>query len=119
MPRVSLAQIAGEPGLACHLSAEEATGVLAETIALALRIAARLGVTSEPSRPSEPPEACDRPNNWLTVAEVAKRLGVHEKTVRRYICKCGLPVHRLPGGDLRLLWPDVSRWMAQRREARK
>lgn len=57
------------------------------------------------------------PERFLTSFEVAGRLGVHVKTVLRYVRTAGLPACRLPGGDLRYAWPDVSRWLTERKEA--
>jgi len=54
---------------------------------------------------------------YLTSHEVADRLGLHVKTVLRYVRTAGLPVCRLPGGDLRYAWPEVSRWLSERKEA--
>jgi excisionase family DNA binding protein len=58
------------------------------------------------------------PERFLTAREVAERLGIHVKTVLRYVQTAGLPVCRLPGGDLRFAWPEVSEWLSARREAR-
>jgi excisionase family DNA binding protein len=58
------------------------------------------------------------PERFLTTREVAERLGVHAKTVLRYVRTSGLPVCRLPGNDLRFAWPEVSRWLTERKEAR-
>ena len=58
------------------------------------------------------------PDRFLTAREVASRLGVHVKTVLRYVRRAGLPACRLPGGDLRFAWPEVSRWLTERKEIR-
>lgn len=52
----------------------------------------------------------------LTAAEVAVRLSLHVKTVLRYVRTAGLPACRLPGGDLRFIWPEVSEWLDGRKE---
>ena len=57
------------------------------------------------------------PERFLTSHEVAARLGLHVKTVLRYVRCAGLPACRLPGGDLRYAWPEVSRWLSERKEA--
>lgn len=61
--------------------------------------------------------AADSPDRFLTAGEVASRLGVHVKTVLRYVRTAELPACRLPGGDLRFAWPEVSEWLGKRREA--
>lgn len=65
--------------------------------------------------PVSPPTA----DCFLTAREVADRLGLHVKTVLRYVRVAGLPACRLPGGDLRFAWPEVSGWLGARREARR
>jgi excisionase family DNA binding protein len=62
--------------------------------------------------------ALSAPERFLTAREVAERLGVHVKTVLRYVRTAGLPVCRLPGNDLRFAWPEVSRWLTERKETR-
>jgi len=62
------------------------------------------------------PSATER---YLTAREVADRMGLHVKTVLRYVRVAGLPACRLPGGDLRFAWPEVSGWLGARREARR
>lgn len=52
----------------------------------------------------------------LTAAQVADRLSLHVKTVLRYVRTAGLPACRLPGGDLRFVWPEVSEWLSGRKE---
>ncbi len=56
------------------------------------------------------------PERWLRTPEVAHRLGIHAKTVLRYVRRAGLPACRLPGGDLRFDWLEVSQWLIERRE---
>jgi excisionase family DNA binding protein len=62
--------------------------------------------------------AVPAPDRFLTAREVGLRLGVHVKTVLRYVRRAGLPACRLPGGDLRFAWPEVSRWLTERKEIR-
>jgi excisionase family DNA binding protein len=62
-------------------------------------------------------DAPQTPERFLTSHEVADRLGLHVKTVLRYVRCAGLPACRLPGGDLRYAWPEVSRWLNERKEA--
>ena len=58
------------------------------------------------------------PDRYLNAREVAERLGIHVKTVLRYVRTAELPVCRLPGGDLRFAWPEVSEWLSSRKENR-
>lgn len=66
----------------------------------------------QPPTPSRVP-----PDRFLTTQEIAGRLGIHVKTVQRYVRLAGLPACRLPGGDLRFAWSEVSDWLGGRREA--
>ena len=50
----------------------------------------------------------------LKIPEVARRLDVSEKTVRRWIDRGELPVHRL-GSSIRISEADLSAFLAQRR----
>ena len=59
------------------------------------------------------------PDRFLTARDVADRLGLHVKTALRYVRVAGLPACRLPGGDLRFAWPEVSEWLGRRKEARR
>lgn len=52
-------------------------------------------------------------NEWLTLSDVAKALGVHEGTVRRWADAGRLPFFRTPGGHRRFLASDVSLFVHQ------
>lgn len=54
---------------------------------------------------------------WLTLSEVAEKLGVHEGTVRRWSDAGLLPSFRTPGGHRRFLQQDVTRFISQQRVA--
>jgi excisionase family DNA binding protein len=59
-----------------------------------------------------------RPPEVLTTEQVAKRLGLHPKTVARLVRTEGLPAHRLGGegrGEYRFKASEVDAWF----EARK
>ena len=58
------------------------------------------------------------PDRFLTAREIADRLGLHVKTVLRYVRTSGLPACRLPGGDLRFEWLEVLEWLGRRKENR-
>jgi excisionase family DNA binding protein len=71
----------------------------------------------------------NKPENWPkaarqasvvgrlnTIAEVAERLNVCERTVRRWIAAGLLPVHRF-GRTLRISEVDLAAFLALRREA--
>lgn len=58
-----------------------------------------------------------------TTAQVARRLGMHPKTVTRLVRLEGLPAHRISGskdkdghdhGEYRFRWGEVEAWIAQR-----
>jgi len=57
------------------------------------------------------------PDRYLTAQEVAVRLGLHVKTVLRYVRRAELPACRLPGGDLRFDPAEVMEWLIARKEA--
>ncbi len=50
----------------------------------------------------------------LKISEVARRLDVSDKTVRRWIERGELPVHKL-GHSIRISEADLSAFLAQRR----
>jgi len=54
---------------------------------------------------------------WLTLSDVAKLLGVHEGTVRRWADAGRLPFFRTPGGHRRFLTRDVTHFISQRHKA--
>jgi excisionase family DNA binding protein len=53
---------------------------------------------------------------FCTIADVAERLDVCERTVRRWIKAGALPVHRI-GGLVRISEADFAAFLALRREA--
>jgi excisionase family DNA binding protein len=57
----------------------------------------------------------DEPTQFLTVAEVAKRLNVSTRTVRRRIELGDLVVHRF-GGAVRIADADFKAFLARHRE---
>lgn len=69
------------------------------------------------ARRPTPIVALPNTDRLLTSHEVAAALGVHVKTVLRYVRRAGLPACRLPGGDLRFSWPAITAWLGERREA--
>lgn len=50
-------------------------------------------------------------NEWLSLSEVARILGVHPSTVRSWSDQGNLPVHRTQGGHRRYKLNDVETWM--------
>ena len=56
---------------------------------------------------------------WLTVKEVARRLDLHEITVRRKIRRGEIPALQLggPGCALRVLEDKLSAWLEEHRNA--
>ena len=57
------------------------------------------------------------PDNWLSLSEVAKLLGVHPSTVRSWSNQGGFPVHRTQGGHRRYLRSEVDLWQQSQRTA--
>jgi len=51
---------------------------------------------------------------WLSLAEAAKRLGVHPATVRAWADRGVLPSQRTPGGHRRFKPADLEAWQAGR-----
>ena len=47
------------------------------------------------------------PTDWMTAVEVARLLGVHPETVRRYVRLYQLPANRLPSGHIRIRREDA------------
>ena len=54
--------------------------------------------------------------DWLSLSEVAGRLGVHPSTVRSWSDQGHLPVHRTQGGHRRFRRSDVDLWIQTHRE---
>jgi excisionase family DNA binding protein len=50
-------------------------------------------------------------NEWLSLSDVARILGVHPSTVRSWSDQGNLPVHRTQGGHRRYRLSDVEMWM--------
>ncbi|MGD2155815.1 MAG: helix-turn-helix domain-containing protein [Anaerolineales bacterium] len=51
------------------------------------------------------------PGKWLSLSEVADKLGVHPSTVRNWANQGHLPVHRTQGGHRRFRRSEVDLWM--------
>ena len=54
--------------------------------------------------------------DWLSLSEVAGRLGVHPSTVRSWSDQGHLPVHRTQGGHRRFRRGDIDLWIQTHRE---
>lgn len=54
--------------------------------------------------------------DWLSLSEVAGRLGVHPSTVRSWSDQGHLPAHRTQGGHRRFRRRDVDLWIQTHRE---
>ena len=54
--------------------------------------------------------------DWLSLSEVAGRLGVHPSTVRSWSDQGHLPAHRTQGGHRRFRRSDVDFWIQTHRE---
>ncbi|HSF80793.1 MAG TPA: helix-turn-helix domain-containing protein [Anaerolineales bacterium] len=54
-------------------------------------------------------------DEWLSLGEVAKTLGVHPSTVRKWSDQGELPVHRTQGGHRRYLYSELELWMKAHR----
>lgn len=54
--------------------------------------------------------------DWLSLSDVAEKLGVHPSTVRLWSDKGVLPTHRTSGGHRRYLLHEVELWMNTARE---
>ena len=62
---------------------------------------------------NQAPPALDHSQNLLTVADVAQRLNVSERTVRAWVSepqRWEFPVEKLPTGSLRFVWAKVEAW---------
>jgi excisionase family DNA binding protein len=57
-------------------------------------------------------------SEWLTLSDVAQKLGVHPSTVRLWSDKGALPVHRTSGGHRRYKRSEVELWLQTAREQR-
>ncbi len=56
-------------------------------------------------------------NEWLTLSDVAKLLGVSQGTVRRWADSGRLPFFRTPGGHRRFLSKEVARFISRGHQA--
>jgi excisionase family DNA binding protein len=57
------------------------------------------------------------PEDWLSLSEVAKLLGVHPSTVRSWSNQGSFPVHRTQGGHRRYMRSEVELWQQSQRTA--
>ncbi|UCD98922.1 MAG: helix-turn-helix domain-containing protein [Chloroflexota bacterium] len=55
-------------------------------------------------------------DEWLSLSEVAKMLGVHPSTVRSWSDQGHLPAHRTQGGHRRFRRRDIELWIQTHRE---
>jgi excisionase family DNA binding protein len=61
------------------------------------------------------PDAPSEEREFLTVQQLAARLQVHEKTIRRWIVEdSSMPVTRLGPGTVRFHAGRIERWLRQR-----
>jgi excisionase family DNA binding protein len=61
------------------------------------------------------PGRLELPASWLTLSQVAERLGVHPGTVRSWSDQGMLPVHRTQGGHRRYLTSELELWIQSQR----
>ncbi len=55
-------------------------------------------------------------NNWLSLSDVAEKLGVHPSTVRAWSDQGVLPVYRTQGGHRRYLLDEINLWVKTSRQ---
>lgn len=53
--------------------------------------------------------------DWLSLSDVAKMLGVHPSTIRNWSDDGSFPVHRTQGGHRRFIRSEVDLWMQSQR----
>lgn len=83
-PHLTLSDLAANPGLVRDATAEDAARLLAEISALAVGLTARLSFRAEAHAASERQEQSrGLPDRWLTVQQVAERLGRDARWVYR------------------------------------
>ncbi len=58
-------------------------------------------------------------NNWLSLSDVAARLGVHPSTVRAWADQGVLPVYRTQGGHRRFLREEIELWKQTSRQKKE
>ena len=54
--------------------------------------------------------------DWLSLSDVADRLGVHPSTVRAWSDQGVLPVYRTQGGHRRYLLDEINLWLETSRQ---
>jgi excisionase family DNA binding protein len=57
--------------------------------------------------------------DWLSLSDVADRLGVHPSTVRAWSDQGVLPVYRTQGGHRRYLLDEINLWLETSRESKE
>ena len=57
-------------------------------------------------------------NEWLRLSQVARILGVHPSTARKWSDEGSLPVHRTSGGHRRYLRSEIELWSVSRKHRR-
>ncbi|MBT7070200.1 MAG: helix-turn-helix domain-containing protein [Anaerolineae bacterium] len=58
-------------------------------------------------------------NDWLSLSDVAKMLGVHSSTVRAWADQGVLPVYRTEGGHRRFLQDEINLWVQTSRQKKE
>ncbi|MBT3188123.1 MAG: helix-turn-helix domain-containing protein [Anaerolineae bacterium] len=58
-------------------------------------------------------------NDWLSLSDVARMLGVHSSTVRAWADQGVLPVYRTEGGHRRFLQDEINLWMQTSRQKKE
>lgn len=58
-------------------------------------------------------------NDWLSLSDVAERLGVHPSTVRAWSDQGVLPVYRTQGGHRRYLLDEIDLWLQTSRQQKE
>lgn len=51
------------------------------------------------------------PEDWLSLSEIARELGVHPSTIRNWSNKAQIPFHRTQGGHRRFKRSEVELWL--------
>jgi excisionase family DNA binding protein len=57
------------------------------------------------------------PEEWISLPEAARRLGVHSSTLRRWADNGDIPFMRTPGGHRRFVLGDVERFANENRQS--
>ena len=58
-------------------------------------------------------------NDWLSLSDVARMLGVHSSTVRAWADQGVLPVYRTEGGHRRFLQDEINLWVQTSRQKKE